>query len=81
MSQFTQEYKIKCWNDCRMEGCPGHSIKIEANNTSNALLYTKDGDIKFGMDFDELIEFVISVHKMRGWVEIDSLFKELEAMK
>lgn len=77
MSSVKQEYIIKCWNDCEMSGCPGHTIKIEANNTSNALLYTKDGETKFGMDFDELAAFIKEVHRMRHWVEIDRLFKDL----
>lgn len=81
MSSIREEYRIKCWNDCQMSGCPGHDITIEANNTSNALVYTKDGEIKFGMDFDELAEFVHSVHGMRHWVEIDNLFRNLDQPK
>lgn len=77
MSSYKVTYKISCWNDCRQSGCPAHPIKIEANNTSNHLVYYKDDEIKFGMDFDELIAFVKEIHKMRGWVEIDRLFKEL----
>jgi hypothetical protein len=60
-----------------MSGCPGHTIKIEANNTSDALVYYKDGDLKFGMDFDELDAFIKAVYKMRHWVEIERTFKEL----
>lgn len=81
MSNHKDEYTIKCWDDCRMEGCPGHKIQIKANNTSNTLLYSKDGEIVFGMDFDELDAFVKAVHKMRYWVEIDNTFNELKKGK
>lgn len=77
MGKHNDAYTIKCWNDCQMSGCPGHSIQIEANNTSNALVYYKDGEIKFGMDFDELDAFIKAVHEMRHWVEIDRTFREL----
>lgn len=77
MSNHKAEYTVKCWNDCQWGGCPSHTIKIDANNTSNALIYYKDGVIKFGMDFDELSTFVKEVHNMRHWVEIDRLFNEL----
>lgn len=78
MSSYNVEYNLRCWNDCEMGGCPTHSIKIEANNTSNSLTYTKDSEFKFGMDFDELIAFVKEVYNMRHWVEIDTLFRELD---
>lgn len=80
MSNHKDEYTIKCWNDCQLGGCPSHTIKIEANNTSDALAYYKDGECIFGMDFDELDAFIKAVHKMRHWVEIDRTFNELEEL-
>lgn len=77
MSIHKADYRIRCWNDCQMSGCPGHTIRIEANNTSNALAYYKDGAVKFGMDFDELAAFIKEVHNMRHWVEIDNIFEGL----
>lgn len=78
MSTYKYEYRVTCRNDCRMEGCPTHLVQIAANNTSDTLVYYNDGKIDFGMDFDELAEFIKHVHEMRGWVEIDNLFAELE---
>lgn len=77
MSSHSDEYVVQCWNDCKMEGCPGHKIEVDANNTSNALTYSKDGEIIFGMDFDELGAFITTIYDMRHWVEIDNLFRNL----
>lgn len=79
MSSYKASYQIKCWNDCEMGGCPSHSVKIEANNTTNGLAYYNDGECVFGMDFNELSAFIKEVHNMRHWVEIDRLFRELAA--
>ena len=75
MSSYKTTYQVECWNDCVPQGCPKHLITIEANNTSNALAYYKDGKCEFGMDFDELAGFVEHLREMTFWVEIERMFK------
>lgn len=78
MSTYTADYMIKCWNDCQMSGCPSHRIEIAFNNTSDSLLYKKDDEIKFSMDIDELSAFVDRLKDMRGAIEIDRIFENIE---
>jgi hypothetical protein len=40
------ERNIRCLDDCRQSGCPGHVIRIEINDTVGIGTYLKDGEIK-----------------------------------
>lgn len=35
MSGWTKETLYRCFNDCRMEGCPGHVMKMEYRGVSD----------------------------------------------
>ena len=78
MSSYDYEYDIKCRDDCEMRGCQGHKVKITGNNTSDVIVYYKDGEVDFGMDFTELAEFIKHINEMRGWVEIDEIFNDIQ---
>lgn len=42
----TQRLKttFSCWNDCRMEGCPTHTLEVESGNTCDYASFYLDGE-------------------------------------
>lgn len=32
-SNWSKKISYKCFNDCRMEGCPGHILQVQYSNT------------------------------------------------
>ena len=41
-SSYSPEIIFHCGNDCRMEGCPGHTLKIHYHHTSDTVTVLLD---------------------------------------
>ena len=48
MATIERTKQYHCYNDCRAEGCPKHTAKLEFQSSSNAYTYDNGkGDIYF----------------------------------
>ena len=50
MSTTTKEMRFQCVHDCRMEGCPGHTMKLSYYHTSDTVGMSIDGDERFVLE-------------------------------
>lgn len=73
MSTYTLKKDFQCYEDCRMQGCPGHSAELVYYSTTDGLHYTTSNDQKIrGMsDIQTLLALLAELAPNRG--EIDSL--------
>jgi hypothetical protein len=61
-SHKSQPVRYTCFNDCRVEGCPGHDLVFVFNGTSDT--YSVEIDSKNCYDFDEhMFSAMISAYK------------------
>jgi len=49
-SNWSEAINYKCFNDCRMEGCPGHQLQIEYFNTADTVNLFIDGELRICFD-------------------------------
>lgn len=47
MANCKREIIYRCFNDCRMEGCPTHKGILEFQSCSNAYTFNMDGEVYF----------------------------------
>lgn len=48
------EYKeFSCDNDCRMEGCPGHKMRLSYSRTSDIYTIEIDGKNEYYLDMNK----------------------------
>lgn len=50
MGTLKNEKIYKCFNDCRMDGCPGHKMTSIIQTTSDVLIVDIDGKCWFASD-------------------------------
>jgi hypothetical protein len=43
MSSWRDKLDIKCFDDCRQEGCPKHILELFYHNTSDTFKFSIDG--------------------------------------
>ena len=43
MANCERELKYSCWDDCRMQGCPTHTARLEFQSASNSFRFNLDG--------------------------------------
>lgn len=53
MATLKNEMDYRCFEDCKQWGCQGHKMEVTIQNTSEALLVYKDGELWFGADPNE----------------------------
>lgn len=44
--------QYKCFDDCRQTGCPGHTLQISLQRTSNVFFLVIDGNEEEAIYFD-----------------------------
>lgn len=59
MGTFTvKRENHRCMDDCRIEGCPGHTLELTYQTCADVVLLTKDGEVVVGLDFGEFETFL-----------------------
>lgn len=53
MSRSTIERTFHCSNDCRQQGCPGHTMSLEYHHTSDTVTVSVDGQHRVTFDKTE----------------------------
>ncbi len=43
--QISEPMSYKCSSDCRQEGCPGHTVEVIYENTSDTVAILKDEEV------------------------------------
>lgn len=63
-SRYGTEERYRCLNDCRMEGCPGHTLQVQFFNTADVVRILVDGEITTTFDGEEFEAMLRSVNRM-----------------
>ena len=59
MGTFTvKRENHRCMDDCRQEGCPGHTLELTYQTCADVVLLEKDGEEVVGLDFGEFETFL-----------------------
>jgi hypothetical protein len=51
-TSYGKEVKYTCFNDCRQQGCPGHTLRAVHHNTSDILSFEIDGREEYCFDYN-----------------------------
>lgn len=47
---MNREREYNCFNDCRMQGCPGHKMEVSVQTTADIMTVKIDGETMFSFD-------------------------------
>ena len=61
-TSFSPELRYRCVNDCRMCGCPGHTLRLRYYHTVDIVILEIDGQQQYCFD-DTMFETMIKAHK------------------
>jgi len=53
MSTLKRSEKFHCFDDCQQSGCPGHTMEVTIQDTSEVMMVYVDGRYLFGCDPNE----------------------------
>jgi hypothetical protein len=71
MSTSELKRTYRCWNDCRMEGCPSHEATLTFQSVSDALTFDDGRGQKFHIQTPELEAFLDMLQELSTYrVEI-----------
>lgn len=65
-----EEVKYRCNCDCSQSGCPGHTMRMDENRTSDTIIFVKDGVEVYWFDENEwdAMQTAERLHAMKnGW--------------
>lgn len=79
MSKTHYEQPYRCWNDCVMQGCPGHIATLDYQSVSDALALGDGKGQKFYIQTPELEAIAIMLDKLRYRVEIKAALEALSS--
>jgi len=78
MSDTKLEHHYRCWDDCRPQGCPGHTAILQYQSVSNSLHFSDGKGNGMYMQTPELKAFLTMIRTLsKSRVEIDSVLKEV----
>jgi hypothetical protein len=60
----------RCWDDCKPEGCPGHTIELKAGNTWDYGSFTVDGEKYFGGNPHQLAAVHALLEEIDGFIDV-----------
>jgi len=49
-TSYSEVIQFKCFNDCKMQGCPGHTLRLVRHNTSDTFSVEIDGKAEYHFD-------------------------------
>lgn len=76
MSKTKLEHRYRCWNDCKMEGCPSHVATLEFQSVTDALHFTDGKGAEIYMQTPELEALLLMLNTLsKNRVEIQSSLK------
>jgi hypothetical protein len=82
MSRTHIERKYRCWNDCIMQGCPGHKATIDYQSVSNAISFNDGKGQELSIQTPELEAFISMINELAySRVEIESAVSEARFTK
>lgn len=76
MSTTRIERTVRCWDDCKMAGCPTHVVSLTFQTTSSILTFEDGRGDKFYGDphmFAALVAMLADFASWRGEIEKDVL--------
>lgn len=69
MATRTVETTFHCWNDCRLEGCPTHVLRVTSGNTEKGVGIYLD---------DQLVTLSYQLSNVSGMAALFALLKEID---
>lgn len=64
------EVKYQCSNDCQINGCPGHTMRMDDSRSSDVISFAKDGETFIYLDENQwqAMQDAETAHaKKHGW--------------
>lgn len=77
MSNTKLTHQYRCWNDCVMSGCPGHTATLEYQSVSDALHFEDGKGQHLHGQTPEFGALVSMLHRLsNARVEVESMLRE-----
>lgn len=64
-TSYGKVVEYRCLNDCRQEGCPGHTLRAVHHNTSDVLSFEIDGKSEYWFDYNTFKAMIESCKQPR----------------
>lgn len=82
MSTTKRSVPYKHDNDCQMTGCPGHTMQVTYQSTSDYISIENDWNGgTLGLDLNELTALLIGLNELKHRAEIEGAFERAEVVK